>query len=231
MAGEAIWARLTPDAGGLVPAIVVDARDFRVLMLGWMNQAALAATLTTRRVTFFSRSRAQLWEKGETSGHRLDLVDLRVDCDADALLVRATPVGPTCHTGRGSCFFRPLDADGGWRPEDDGPGPEALALLERTIAARKAGQGATNAQGRSYVRELMDRGVEKINSKIAEEAAELCRALRSESDERVAEEMADLLFHALVGLSHREVPVAAVVEVLSRRMGTSGVDERASRGE
>lgn len=236
---DALWSTLAPDAAGRVAAIVVDAADDRVLMLGYMSREALAATLKTRKVTFFSRSKQRLWQKGESSGHVLDLVELRVDCDGDALLVRAHPRGPTCHTGTGSCFFKPVELPPpgaaeplGYALADDGPPtsrPGALEALWQTILERKAGRGMTNTEGKSYTRSLLDKGVAKINAKISEEAGELCEALAEQSDERVASEAADLLFHALVGLAARDLEPDAVAEVLRARHGLSGIDEKASR--
>ena len=185
---DRLWAELAPDTAGLVAAVVVHARDGRVLMLGYMNREALGATITTAKVTFYSRSRACLWQKGESSGNSLALESIRVDCDGDA-----------------------------------------LASLWQTILDRKAGRGMTNREGRSYVRALLDKGVAKINGKISEEAGELATALAEESDERVANEAADLLFHALVGLAARELEPADVAAVLRARHGLSGVDEKAQR--
>ncbi|PRQ05944.1 Phosphoribosyl-ATP pyrophosphatase [Enhygromyxa salina] len=232
---------LAPDASGLVAAVIVDARDGRVLMLGYMNREALAATASTRKVTFFSRSRQQLWQKGESSGHTLELVSIRVDCDGDALLVQAVPRGPTCHTGTTSCFFKTVELPpaGAAEPvepveiagEDDGPAPTPSAIdsLWQTILDRKAGRGLTNREGKSYVRTLLDGGVERINAKLVEEAGELCDALASETDARVLNEAADLLFHALVGLAARELEPAQVAAVIRERHGLSGVDEKAQR--
>jgi phosphoribosyl-ATP pyrophosphohydrolase/phosphoribosyl-AMP cyclohydrolase len=221
------WARLRPDAQGLVVAVVQHADTDQVLMVGYMNEEALDATLANRRVTFWSRSRGELWEKGATSGHTLHFAELRIDCDADALLVRARPVGPTCHLGKTSCFFQPLDAE-----VDDGPPPAADVTLSRVFAAvleRQAGRGATQREGKSYVRSLLDAGAAKVTAKIREEADELCRAIAGESTERVAAEAADLVFHAMVGLAHRAVHWRDVAAVLAARMGVSGLDEKASR--
>lgn len=244
MTVDELWSTLAPSTDGLVAAIVVHADDGRVLMLGYMNRDALAATLASRKITFFSRSKQRLWQKGESSGHVLALRSLRVDCDGDALLLGAIPRGPTCHTGTSSCFFKPValppdrssggSSDGrqsiAWADQDDGPNPtRALDLLWHTILERKAGRGMTNAQGKSYVRSLLDAGVGKIDEKLREEAAELGAALREESDERVANEAADLLFHALVGLAARDLSPADVAELLRQRHGLSGIDEQASR--
>ncbi|MEX1368107.1 MAG: bifunctional phosphoribosyl-AMP cyclohydrolase/phosphoribosyl-ATP diphosphatase HisIE [Nannocystaceae bacterium] len=230
---NALWAQLRPDPRGLVTAVVQHDATGQVLMVGYMNAQALRATLDHGRVTFWSRSRDELWEKGLSSGNTLHLVELRVDCDADALLVRAHPVGPTCHTGTTSCFFRRVEGeDATALPADDGPAPGPDPTFERVfgvIEQRKAGQGMTHAGGASYVRRLLDRGAPKINAKITEEAAELCAAIEGETDERVASETADLLFHAMVGLAHRGLHLRDVARVLAERFGVSGLDEKASR--
>jgi len=233
MDARALWAELKPDAAGLVTAVVVDDETSAVLMVGHMNPEALAATLERGRVVFWSRSRNQLWEKGETSGNSLFLRSLRVDCDGDALLVLAHPIGPTCHTGATSCFFRTIQGDDPKDlPADDGPTGASDPVFDRVfgvIQERKAGRGATQADGKSYVKSLLDRGVPKISAKIREEAEELCQALASETPERVASEAADLVFHALVGLAARDIELRAVAEVFKQRFGISGIDEKASR--
>jgi phosphoribosyl-AMP cyclohydrolase / phosphoribosyl-ATP pyrophosphohydrolase len=228
-----LWAKLRPDDRGLVVAVVQHARTDQVLMVGYMNEEALAATFDRGRVTFFSRSRQCLWEKGEQSGNALHLEQVRVDCDGDALLVRAHPFGPTCHTGTTSCFYRLADdATGAVLREDDGPAPPADTMFTRvfaTVLERKAGRGATQADGKSYVRSLLQAGAEKIADKIREEADELCRAVAGESPDRVAAEAADLLFHAFVALAHRDVHLRDVSAVFAQRFGRSGIDEKASR--
>lgn len=237
---ESLWSTLAPDDKGLVAAIITHARDGRVLMLGYMNREALALTLDSGKVTFFSRSKQRLWQKGESSGNVLALESIRVDCDGDALVVAATPAGPTCHTGADSCFYKRLGISGEDLGtivgEDDGPAPPrhatdpAVELLWSTILARKAGEGMTNAEGKSYVRGLLDKGIAKINAKIREEAEELAVALASESDEQVHKEAADLLFFALVGLAARDLEPAGVSAIVHERHGVSGIDEKASRG-
>ena len=230
---SALWAQLRPDAQALVTAVVQHERTGQVLMVGHMSAEALAATLTRGRVTFWSRSRQELWEKGATSGNTLQLRALRVDCDGDALLVTALPVGPTCHTGATSCFFRRVEGDDAAAlPADDGPLPGPDPTLEQVFAVileRRAGRGMTNAEGGSYVQRLLDRGAAKINEKITEEAAELARAIADESDERVAAEAADLVFHAMVGLAHRGLHLHDMARVLAGRLGRSGIDEKAGR--
>ena len=235
-----LWSSLAPNQDGLVAAIVVHVDDGRVLMLGYMNGDALAATLATGKVTFFSRSKQRLWQKGESSGHTLELRSLRVDCDGDALLIAAAPLGPTCHTGTSSCFFKPIELPPlgtsepiAYADSDDGPAGKALDALWQTwqtIMDRQAGRGMTNATGKSYVRSLLDAGPSKIDEKLREEAAELGAALREESNDRVANEAADLLFHALVGLAVRGLTPADVAAVLRKRHGLSGIDEKAGRG-
>jgi phosphoribosyl-ATP pyrophosphohydrolase/phosphoribosyl-AMP cyclohydrolase len=216
----ALWATLKTDGDGLVTAVVQDHLDGQVLMVGHMNAEALAATLQSGRVTFWSRSRACLWEKGESSGHTLELRGVAVDCDRDALLVHAEARGPTCHTGARSCFFTPV------------LGASAATVLDRLyveICERRAGRGVTSATGKSYVRGLLDGGVPAIAAKLHEEAGELVEALAAEDRQHIAREAADLLFHALVGLAHREVDLGDVLAVLAARMGRSGVDEKAAR--
>jgi phosphoribosyl-AMP cyclohydrolase / phosphoribosyl-ATP pyrophosphohydrolase len=231
MAGlDTLWAQAKPDERGLVTAVVVHAHTAAVLMVAMMNREALARTLADRKVTFFSRTRQAIWQKGETSGNTLALVDLRIDCDGDALLVRALPAGPTCHTGKPSCFHRKLEDDA--LAVDDGPSAELDAVLAKVAAViedRKAGRGATSTGGRSYVRELIAGGPAAVAAKIREEADELARAIEGEPDDRVAAEAADLLFHALVGLAVRELGPSAPAGVLAARFGTSGVDEKNGR--
>lgn len=223
---DAVWSSLKPDDRGLVVAVVQHAQSGQVLMVGYMNHEALAATAARGHVTFYSRSRQALWEKGETSGNTLDLVELRTDCDRDALLVQALPQGPTCHTGTSSCFFAPVLPQA---QPDDGPAGSVLERVFAVILERRAGRGATNPQGKSYVRSLLDAGITKVVSKVAEEAGEFNDALRSETTERVANEAADLVFHAMVGLAARAVSWADVGSVFSSRFGLSGIDEKAGR--
>ena len=209
--------------GGLLPAVVQDRLTGQVRMVGYMNRESLAATLRTGRATFFSRSRGELWEKGQSSGNTLRVVALHADCDADTLLVLVDPTGPTCHTGTPSCFFRRVDA-GGALTDEARDATTLLGELEREIEARKQSDGA-----KSYTRYLLDGGAERIGAKLREEADELARALARESAERVASEAADVLYHAMVGLASRGVALRDVLAVLAARSGTSGHVEKASR--
>lgn len=191
-------------------------------MVAWMNEAALDQTLATGLATFFSRSRGKLWVKGETSGHRLRVAEVVADCDADTLLLLVDPEGASCHTGRPTCFFRRVSADGIGEPTS--AALPYLFELEATIAAR-----AASTAEKSYTRSLLDGGAQKIGAKLTEEAGELRRAIEAESDERVASEAADVLYHALVGLRLRGVPLRAVVEKLLARTAQSGHAEKAGR--
>jgi len=218
------------DERGLIPAIVQDAERGTVLMLAWMNADALRATRETGFAHFWSRSRQALWKKGETSGNTLAVVELRLDCDADAILIRARPAGPSCHTGKTTCFYSVLDADGAGAREDDGV---PARPVDGTVVDRLAGvieaRRAASAEA-SYTRSLLDAGMPKILAKIAEEHGELAAELPAGPTEKVVHEAADLLFHVLVGLAARDVSIDQVWAELERRTGQSGHAEKASRG-
>lgn len=184
--------------GGMLPAIVQDADNLRVLMLGYMDRAALDATLESGRVTFFSRSRRRLWVKGETSGNHLELVALEPDCDADTLLVRARPTGPTCHLGRRSCFAA--------APSN------FLAELD-DVVGRRHRERPTG----SYTTRLFDGGVRRIAQKVGEEGVETALAAVAQDDEALLGEAADLLFHLQVLLRARNLSFAEAVAILRRR--------------
>lgn len=204
---------------GLIPAIVQDHLSGEVRMMAWMNLESLRATLETRKATFFSRSRNKLWVKGEESGNVLHVQNVMTDCDADTILVLCDPVGPSCHTGRDNCFFVPLDGE-----SEPAPAKPILERLEGVLEERKNSTGE-----KSYTRSLFDGGVPKIGKKIHEEAGEVVEALANETDERVASEAADVLFHVLVGLRFRNVAWRRVQEVLAARFGIGGHTEKASR--
>jgi phosphoribosyl-ATP pyrophosphohydrolase/phosphoribosyl-AMP cyclohydrolase len=212
------------DSSGLIPAVVQDRLTGQVRMVAWMNREAIERTLSTGLATFFSRSRQALWVKGETSGNALAVHSVYADCDADTLLVLADPQGPSCHTGRPSCFFRRLSAEG-TLVDTEHEASAFLFELEAEIRDREA-----STSDKSYTKSLLSAGAGKIGDKLREESGELAVALASESDERVASEAADVLYHLLVGLRLRGVPVRRVIEVLSKRAGTSGHAEKAARG-
>jgi len=191
--------------GGLIPAIVQDAFDGRVLMQGYMNKEALTVTLEAGQVTFWSRSRQRLWTKGETSGHYLDLVDIHPDCDSDCLLIRARQEGPTCHLGLDTCF----DVDGKVIPQ-----LAFLADLERVIASRDEERPAG-----SYTTLLLESGVKRIAQKVGEEGVETALAAAAGGDEELLNESADLIYHLLVLLRSRKLELGSMVEVLKTRHG------------
>ncbi len=197
------------DDDGLVPCITQDAHSGEVLTLAWMNAEALDLTRKTGEVHFFSRSRQEIWHKGETSGNTQTVVDLRIDCDEDAIVALVEPAGPACHTGERTCFFRTADGEPLARPVPS----EALAELQRTLDER-----ASERPGSSYTVTLLDNR-ELAAGKVLEEAEEVTRAVREESDERVAEEAADVLYHLAVLLKSREVRLDRVMEVLNGRRG------------
>jgi phosphoribosyl-AMP cyclohydrolase / phosphoribosyl-ATP pyrophosphohydrolase len=195
--------------GGLVPAIVQHASSGSVLMLGYMNCEALAATLARGRVVFFSRSKQRLWEKGETSGRFLQLVELRADCDADTLLIIALPAGPVCHTGSASCFGdAPLTA----------AAPLSFLLTLEQVIAQRIAEGPEG----SYTASLYARGVRRVAQKVGEEGLEVALAGAGEADDALIGECADLLYHLLVLLRSRSLPLAAVIEELRRRHEARG---------
>ncbi|MFN8532194.1 MAG: bifunctional phosphoribosyl-AMP cyclohydrolase/phosphoribosyl-ATP diphosphatase HisIE [Dehalococcoidia bacterium] len=197
------------DADGLIPAVVQDATAGTVLMLGWMNEEALQRTRESGLVWFWSRSRNALWQKGETSGNVLRVVDIRRDCDEDVLLVRADPAGPTCHTNQPSCFYRSLDDDRVLPP----PAPEnVLADLFAVIAQRQRERPAG-----SYTTYLFDEGIDKIGKKIGEEAAEVIIAAKNGEPAPLAGEVADLWYHSLVMLAACGLTPEDVLAVLRER--------------
>lgn len=208
---------------GLIPVIAQDAETGEVRMVAWADQTAIDRTLQTKQAHFFSRSRGELWKKGETSGNTLTVRSVWIDCDGDTLIYMVDPAGPSCHTGAETCFFRRLD-DNGNLVEAAGDGAPTLLRLERALQARRGADA-----GKSYTKSLLDAGPTKIDEKVREEAAELGQALTSESDERVASEAGDVIYHLLVGLVLREVSLRDLLSELSKRFGQSGHDEKASR--
>ena len=208
------------DQRGLAPCVVQDFATGEVLMLAYVSAESLEMTLETGDLHFHSRSRDELWKKGETSGSFMHLRQLRYDCDGDAVVAMVDPAGPACHTGQRSCFYREVLGSASSR-KDAPPAPgepfpvtyEALSGLERTLRSR-----AVERPDGSYTVKLLD-DRELIGAKVEEEAEEVIRAAREESDERVAEEAADLLYHLSVLLVSRGVSQSAVMEVLNARSG------------
>ena len=183
---------------GLIPAIIQDAETLQVLMLGYMNSEALALTLESGQVTFFSRSKNRLWTKGESSGHFLSVVSIQTDCDSDSLLIMATPNGPTCHLNRQSCFA-------------DAPA-YFLCELEQRIIERKSANPQT-----SYSKRLMDSGLAKVAQKVGEEAVETVIAACIQDDKALLNESADLLYHLIVLLQTKQLSLQQVIAVLKNR--------------
>jgi phosphoribosyl-ATP pyrophosphohydrolase/phosphoribosyl-AMP cyclohydrolase len=217
------FSALNYSSHGLIPVIAQDAETGEIRMMAYADQIAIEKTLETGLAHFFSRSRGKLWLKGETSGNTLTVRSVWVDCDGDTLIYMVDPAGPSCHTGEETCFFRRLDANGNL-VAGAGDAAPTLLRLERTLEARKASDS-----DKSYTKSLLDKGAAKIDGKLREEAAELGQALIGESDQRVASEAGDVIYHLLVGLVLRKVALRDLLGELSRRFGTSGHDEKAAR--
>ncbi len=218
MTRETTAAAVRFDEHGLIPCVTQDWHTGEVLTLAYMDDEALRRTRETGEVHFYSRSRGELWHKGESSGNVQRVRQLRYDCDGDALIALVEPAGPACHTGSRTCFYRDLDGSADPAPDappvDGEPAPathEALPVLERTLAERRR----LRPPG-SYTVELLD-DPPRMAEKLAEEAEEVARAAASESEERVAEEAADLLYHLEVILVSRGISIATALEALNGR--------------
>lgn len=185
---------------GLMPVIIQDHISNRVLMLGFMNEAAFQKTKSEQQVTFYSRSKQRLWTKGETSGNFLSVKDILIDCDEDTLLIKANPTGPVCHTGADTCFNEKNNSF-------------SLEKLEMIIASRKEHPTET-----SYTSSLFKKGINKIAQKVGEEAVELVIESKDSNTENFLNESADLLFHYLILLQAKDHSLSEVIEVLKKRM-------------
>jgi len=194
--------------GGLLPVVVQHHSSGEVLMVGFANAEAVQKTVSTGHAWFYSRSRQRLWEKGETSGHYLDIRGVRVDCDADALIYLCEPHGPTCHTGAPSCFFQRLDEV----PSAETSGEAAAHLFATILDRRRAGD-----PGSSYVARLLSEGVDRVAKKVGEEATEVVIAAKNADREEVAREVADLWFHTFILLAQQGMTPEDVWEVLESR--------------
>jgi phosphoribosyl-ATP pyrophosphohydrolase/phosphoribosyl-AMP cyclohydrolase len=193
---------------GIVPAVVQDSKTKAVLMVGFMNKEALRKTISSNKVTFFSRTKKRLWQKGEESGNTLELLGIEKDCDNDTLLIQARPTGPTCHTGGYSCFANQTKQQ------------DFLAELSGLISKRKI-----DLPKESYTASLFEEGMEKIIAKVKEESDEVIVAAREESDARLAEESGDLIYHLLILLAERNVDYDDVISVLKKRNGKMNSDD------
>lgn len=207
------------DDRGLVPAITQDFDTNEVLMMAYMNREALEKTISTGRAHYFSRSRNRLWLKGETSGNFQLVRTVYYDCDADTVLVMAEPMGPACHTGHRSCFYRKLSGAG-----EKLRGPGVIKELYSVIKGRKV-----SPPEKSYVASLFAKGLPKIIAKVEEESGELVEAAREKGGKEVVYELCDLWFHTLVLLAERGIEIEEVFSELGRRFGTSGITEKESR--
>ena len=194
---------------GLVPAIVQDIDSQKVLMLAYMNEEAYQRTLESGKVTFYSRSRKCLWTKGETSGNYLLMKDMLLDCDGDALLVKAQPTGPVCHTGKDTCFFERNEYQ-----------RDFLQTLEELIAKRKKDRPPN-----SYTTTLFEKGIKTIARKVGEEATEVLIEALAGDQTRLKDESADLLYHLLVLLQSRDIALDEVITVLEKRHASAGAKQ------
>lgn len=188
---------------GLLPAVIQDAHTSAVLMLGYMNREALNATLRTKQVTFFSRTKNRLWTKGETSGHFLNVVSVQADCDSDSLLITARPQGPTCHTGATSCFGK--------------VGTEAQSVSFLTKLEAVIAQRISERPDGSYTARIWSEGLTRIAQKVGEEGVEVALAAVTQADDRLVGESADLLFHLALLLKSRNLSLADAVKELEQR--------------
>lgn len=207
---------------GLVPAIAQDTRTGEVLMMAWMNEESLSLTLSTGKAHYFSRSRGKLWLKGETSGNVQNVQSVRYDCDGDTILLGVVPMGPACHTGERSCFYRSIMEKGG----EKGASPQVLTELYAVLMERKKADPE-----KSYVASLYAKGLSKILEKVEEESGELVEAAKEKGRSDVIYEMADLWFHTLVLLANEDIGTEEIFGELARRFGLSGIEEKMSRGD
>jgi len=219
------------DSKGLAVAIAQNVDTGAILMQGFANKEALAKTISTKKATFFSRSRSSLWTKGETSMNFINVHDIFLDCDRDSIIYLGKPDGPTCHTGAETCYYTSVyDALQGSKPNEDRQVTTTLYSLEDTISRRQ--EEATEGSGKpSWTKKLLLDN-QLLCSKIREEAGELIQTLLENEDQsRTASEMADLLYHAMVLLRVKDVKMEEVLEVLRKRFSQSGIAEKASRNK
>ena len=209
---ENILKELKFDDKGLIPAVVQDAATKEVLMVAYMNAETLKMTLETGKATFFSRSRNEVWVKGETSGNYMNVSEIRVDCDGDCLVVLASPDGPACHTGNRSCFFRRIDGDKLTEDKSRAGLSDILRKEFATILDRK-----TNPEEGSYTNYLFDKGEDKILKKVGEEAAEVVIAGKNRDKSEIKYETADLLYHLAVMLAYNGMSWEDIFEEMERR--------------
>ncbi len=219
------------DKDGLIPCITQDAANGEVLMLAYMNATALENTLRTGKVHYYSRSRGKQWMKGESSGNTQQVREIRYDCDGDTLLIKVEQRGAACHTGRRSCFFTVADGDE-LRCDGEVDGATATAYAQQDIldaVYHVIQDRRRNPSEKSYVHSLFTKGLDKILSKIGEEATETAVAGKGGDRDEVVYEVADLFFHTLVLLGYYDLPPERIYAELRRRFGMSGIEEKQSR--
>lgn len=217
---EKLSSLLDWEKSPLIPVIIQDETSFEVLMLGFMNKEALELSLNTRRVHYFSRTKNRIWCKGETSGHFQYIKDIKVDCDNDSLLILVQQVGVACHTGSYSCFFKGVEKSETFKKKKT----ETLDSLYDTLLQRK---GALSQE--SYTATLFEKGMNTICKKITEEVGELICEFKDENKPRIIYEMADLLYHMMVGLAYFNIHPNLIFCELERRFNTSGIEEKRQR--
>ncbi|MRI58231.1 MAG: bifunctional phosphoribosyl-AMP cyclohydrolase/phosphoribosyl-ATP pyrophosphatase [Epsilonproteobacteria bacterium] len=213
----------------LIPAIVQDADTAEVLMLAYMNEEALQKSLSTGFAHYYSRSRQKLWKKGESSGNTQEIVDIKLDCDSDTILLKVRQKGPACHTGRKSCFYKDLKSGSITHEpiaDPDEMYSDVVDRLYHVIQEKKEADPTT-----SWTAKLFSKGENAILKKVAEEAAEFCFAIKDDDKDEIVYECADLVYHALVALALRDISPELVRKELKRRFGTSGIEEKASRSD
>ncbi|CAN1241473.1 Histidine biosynthesis bifunctional protein hisIE, chloroplastic [Linum perenne] len=220
------------DDKGLAVAIAQNVDTGAILMQGFVNRDALATTISSRKATFYSRSRSSLWTKGETSNNFINIHDIFLDCDRDSIIYLGKPVGPTCHTGSETCYFSSLlDSLETEQPEVNKLASTSLYSLESTISQRKAELAVAESGKPSWTKKLLLEH-DLLCSKIREETNELCQTLEENEDKtRTASEMGDVLYHAMVLLALKDVKMEDVLEILRRRFSQSGIEEKGSRGK
>lgn len=241
---DELVARLDWDKSPLIPAVVQDSSTKKVLMLAFMDKQALGLTLESGYMHYFSRSKNRIWKKGERSGHTQKVESIALDCDNDALLFTITQVGAACHTGHKSCFFHKLDSSKLSAPESktlESNAPESsskahtsdlsqvygiMDTLYHTLLERKSAPESS-----SYTASLYAKGVNGFGKKIIEEAGEVLLALKDKDSAQIVYECADLLYHILVGLAYYNIHPEQVLAELQRRLGLSGLKEKARRGQ
>jgi phosphoribosyl-ATP pyrophosphohydrolase/phosphoribosyl-AMP cyclohydrolase len=223
-----LLSQVTWNGDGLVPAVVQDAADGRVLMMAWMNAESLGLTLESGYTHFWSRSRQSLWKKGETSGNLQQVEEIRLDCDGDTLVVKVNQSGPACHTGSDTCFYRRSDETG---VLTEVPEQAALGAVLNTVYRVVEQRIAVGDPSSSYVAKLFSQGQDSILIKIAEEAGEVLLAAKGGDAHALTCEVADLMFHTLLAMADAGVTPDDIATELARRFGMSGLEEKANRKE